>query len=369
MNVPNPASPSALYAAQRATKSITGDPGQRIVLEQLDALHEAVLANRRLSLRQRLSLARDRYPHDGNRGLYLWGGVGRGKTFLMDLFHDSIPFEAKRRVHFHRFMLELHDHLHQLRLQSDPMTAVVDRLVGDCRVLSLDEFFVSDIGDAMMLSSVLQELFARGTVLVTTSNIAPDELYRRGLQRQRFLPAIALIHSHMTVLELPGTLDHRRQTMQQAPVYFTPDDQHANDALYSQFLRVSRGSPCSAGPIDINGRPIASRGHGEGVGWFDFNALCEGHRSKADYVILSKRFHTLLITGIPVLGADEDDATRRLIELIDELYDRRVNVIVSAAAPAESLYQGKRLQLDFQRLISRMHEFASWDYIALTHRP
>ena len=369
MNVPNPASPSALYAAQRATESITGDPGQRIVLEQLDALHEAVLANRRLSLRQRLSLTRDRHPHNGNRGLYLWGGVGRGKTFLMDLFHDSIPFEEKRRVHFHRFMLELHDHLHQLRLQSDPMTAVVDRLVGDCRVLSLDEFFVSDIGDAMMLSSVLQELFVRGTVLVTTSNIAPDELYRRGLQRQRFLPAIALIHSHMTVLELPGTLDHRRQTMQQAPVYFTPDDQHANDALYSQFVRVSRGSPCSAGPIEINGRPIASRGHGEGVGWFDFNALCEGHRSKADYVILSKRFHTLLITGIPVLGADEDDATRRLIELIDELYDRRVNVIVSAAAPAESLYQGKRLQLEFQRLISRMHEFASWDYIALTHRP
>ena len=146
MNVPNPANPSALYAAQRATESITGDPGQRIVLEQLDALHEAVLANRGLSLRQRLSLTRDRHPHNGNRGLYLWGGVGRGKTFLMDLFHDSIPFEEKRRVHFHRFMLELHDHLHQLRRQSDPMTAVVDRLVGDCRVLSLDEFFVSDIG-------------------------------------------------------------------------------------------------------------------------------------------------------------------------------------------------------------------------------
>ena len=196
MDAETAADPILAYRALLEAGQIRPDPSQALATEKLQGLHEDLCAYTpqmgKKGWMKRLSLGRNKVLPP--QGLYLWGGVGRGKTFLMDLFHDSIPFEEKRRVHFHRFMLELHDHLHQLRFQSDPMAAVVDRLVGDCRVLSLDEFFVSDIGDAMMLSGVLQELFVRGTVLVTTSNIAPDGLYRRGLQRQRFLPAIALIH-------------------------------------------------------------------------------------------------------------------------------------------------------------------------------
>lgn len=355
------------YSAKISQQSIEHDADQQLVVDHLDALRERLISRPRRSFKERLGLTSTTTV--GAQGLYMWGGVGRGKTFLMDLFYDALPLEAKRRVHFHRFMLEVHAHLHELRFQADPIAAVAARLTDQAQVLALDEFFVLDIGDAMILSGLLHELFQRAMVLVSTSNVAPDKLYWKGLQRQRFLPAIELINTQMQVIEIGGTTDYRRKRQPRAKVYFIPSDEHAEDALYSKFVRLCNNSPCTPGVITVNGREIQTRACADAVAWFDFEALCVGPRSKADYAVLSRRFHTILISQIPQLSADDENTVRRFIELVDELYDRRVKVVAAAATTPELLYRGKRQRQDFERLVSRMHEFATWDYLNLTHRP
>lgn len=308
-------------------------------------------------------------PGSATRGVYLWGSVGRGKTLIMDSLLDALPAESCRRVHFHRFMLEIHDGLRHRRKEKDPLRSIGQEISAHIRVLGFDEFQVSDIGDAMILSGLLHALIDNGLTLMFTSNTPPRLLYQQGLQRDRFLPAIELIEHHTQVVHLDGDRDYRLETLGLLPTYHVPDDLQAEDGMRSLLLTIDPKAEIGPDKLSLNGREIPIRARGNGVIWFDFEALCEGPRSKVDYVELSRSYHSLLLSGIPCFDADHEDAARRLVELIDELYDRRVNVIVSAAAPANELYRGKRLAEDFIRTASRLHEFQSENYLASAHRP
>lgn len=303
------------------------------------------------------------------RGVYLWGGVGRGKTFLMDLFYRSIPTDKCRRVHFHRFMLEIHRELNERKSQSNPLDAIAADIAADASILCFDELFVADIMDAMVLARLFKVLVERGVVLVFTSNTHPANLYRDGLQRERFLPAIKLIESHCEVFNLDGGVDYRLKTLQSANAYLCPHDDVAEQTLKVLFYKLCGDEPVDDQPLELNGRQIPVRMASEGICWFEFDGLCVGPRSKADYTELSRFYHTLLVSDIPLLGVDGDDPARRFIELIDELYDRRVNVLVSAATRPELLYRGKRLTHAFERTASRLREFSSDAYMASSHRP
>jgi len=304
-------------------------------------------------------------------GLYFWGGVGRGKTYLMDSFYESLPFEQKMRVHFHRFMRRVHAELKTLSAQKNPLKIVADTISREARVICFDEFFVSDITDAMILGTLIEELFARGVTLVATSNIAPDDLYKDGLQRARFLPAIALIKQFTQVVNIDGGVDYRLRALEQAELYHSPADAIAEQQLLACFQDLV---PCadevtSNVIINVEGRPITARHVAEDVAWFDFSALCDGPRSQNDYIELAREYHTVVLSNVPGLGAANEDQARRFINLIDEFYDRGVNLIISAARPLIDLYGGGRLEFEFQRTVSRLLEMQSRDYLAKPHRP
>jgi len=302
------------------------------------------------------------------RGLYLWGGVGRGKTWLMDLFFDSLPGDQKRRVHFHRFMQRVHADLRDLGRIRDPLPRITARWAARCRVLCLDEFFVADIADAMLLAGLLEGLFAGGVTVVTTSNVHPDGLYRDGLQRARFLPAIDLINERMRVLELAGGLDFRLRILEQSEIFHYPLDAAADRAMTAAFDRMTAECELQH-DLEINGRRFHARRRGDGIIWFDFDELCEQPRGSADYIEIARAFNTVVISNVPQLGEDEASAARRFITLIDEFYDRNVKVLVSAEAPASDLYTGARLAFEFERTRSRLTEMQSHDYLARPHLP
>jgi cell division protein ZapE len=361
--------PSDAYAAGVANGDWQDDPAQHVALRELDRLHAALLQTPRTGWLARLAGKREAPPS----GLYLWGGVGRGKTFLIDLFYASLPLQdasgaGKRRTHFHRFMRSVHARLREHAGERDPLAVIAREWRAQLRVLVLDEFFVSDIGDAMLLGRLLERLFAEGVVLVTSSNTPPAQLYRDGLQRARFEPAIALIEQHCTVLHLDSPQDYRLRALTRSPVYRQPLDARADAWLGDRWQSLTAGSTQSAGPLRIDGRAIPARALAEGMAWFDFAALCEGPRAASDYIEIAREFHTVLLGGIPILDARHDDATRRLVTLIDELYDRHVNLICTAAAVPPGLYVGERLRGAFERTASRLIEMQSADYLALEHR-
>lgn len=358
-------SASALYAAGVKQRRWDDDSAQRDILVELDRIRAELNAAESGSLLQRLHLRR---APATVRGLYLWGAVGRGKTFLVDLFLESLPFADKLRLHFHRFMGRVHAELTRLQGQADPLREVAARFAAQARVLCLDEFFVTDIGDAMILSGLLEHLFAQGVVLVTTSNIAPENLYRDGLQRARFLPAIALLQQHCVVRELASPQDYRLQMLSRSGVYFTPADATAERALAACFARMASGSQRTEKTILINDRSIPLKARGNGVVWFDFAALCEGPRAVADYIELARSFHSVLISAVPQFTPQTDDAARRFVNLVDEFYDHGVNLLVSAAVPATELYDGERLRAEFARTESRLIEMQSAEYLAAAHR-
>ncbi len=302
-------------------------------------------------------------------GVYLHGDVGRGKTFLMDLFFDELPFQNKLRYHFHRLMYRVHCRLAELGEQPDPLAIVAQELADQARVICFDEFFVSDIADAMILGRLLEALFERGVTLVATSNIPPHELYRDGLQRQKFLPAIELIESHTAILCVDGDIDYRLRVLQQAEIYHIPPGKQADANLLAFFRGIAPDAGTADQDIEVLGRNIRTRRRADGIAWFDFQALCSGPRSQNDYIEIAKIFQTVIVTNIPVLGATDDDAARRMIAMVDEFYDRRVKLAVSAAAGIEELYQGRRLQHEFRRTASRLREMQSRDYLARVHRP
>ena len=359
--------PSQAYAAVAGGR-ISRDPGQLAALAELDRVQRALLARARRGWWTRLC-DRLRGGARAPRGLYLWGEVGRGKTLLMDLFYEQVPGVAKRRVHFHRFMGEVHARLRTFAHRSDPLALVATELAADCRLLCLDEFVVTDIGDAMILARLLEVLFAQGVVLVTTSNTVPAGLYREGLQRARFLPAIALIERHCVVHRLASPTDWRLRALEQAPVYHLADGEAARRLLPAIWDRLAQGADPIAGEIAVNARAIPAIACHEGIAWFVFEALCEGPRAVADYIELARDFHTLLLEGIPRFDGRNDDPARRFVHLVDELYDRNVNLIASAAAEPTALYAGERLRLEFQRTASRLIEMQSHAYLARPHRP
>jgi len=360
----NPAGPGALYASGVAAGRWEDDPAQRAVLAALDRIQRELSA----AARPKRWWSWRAVEPAPVRGLYLWGEVGRGKTFLVDLLFQSVPAERKLRLHFHRFMGRVHAELRKLEGRADPLRDVAAHFAAQARLLCLDEFFVTDIGDAMILSGLLQHLFDHGTTLVTTSNIEPGQLYRDGLQRAKFLPAIALLLQHCSVVELLAAQDYRLRELSRAGVYFTPPDAAAEAALDACFEHIAPGSRRLEPQIEINGRGIAVRRRADGVIWFDFAALCEGPRSVADYIELAQSFNTVLISTVPRFDALRDDAARRFINLVDEFYDRGVNLVVSAAVPIGELYAGDRLRGEFARTESRLIEMQSRDYLARAHR-
>jgi len=362
-------SPLARWKADLAA-GFEYDAAQEQAVEALDELHHALCQHRPGWLeRLRSGLfgpSRDLSPVTG---LYLWGGVGRGKTHLVDLFHDSLPFPQKRRLHFHRFMRQAHEGLKRFGDRQDPLEAVADEVARDTRVLCFDEFFVSDVADAMILGTLMGALFRRGVTLVATSNIPPDRLYEGGLQRQRFLPAIDAIKRHTRIMNVDSGVDYRLRVLEKAEIYHAPLDAEADERLRDSFSRLAPDGRYDLDSLAIEGREIPVIADGDGVAWFDFPALCEGPRSQNDYMELAREYHTVLIANVPVMDRTRENAARRFIALVDEFYDRNVKLIVSAEAEPETLYQGQRLRFEFQRTISRLQEMQTREYLALPHLP
>ena len=306
-------------------------------------------------------------PRETVRGLYVWGGVGRGKTFLMDLFFEHLQIEQKRRIHFHRMMHDVHERLKALDRVEDPLDKVAASIAKDTRVLCFDEFFVSDIGDAMILGRLLEGLFSRGVTLITTSNARPDDLYKEGLQRQRFLPAIELLKQYTDIVNMDGGTDYRLRILQKAGTYLSPDDAAAAEKLNYFFDETASVQVESDVSLDINGRDIRARRRAKGVAWFRFADICDGPRSQADYIEIARWYPSVIISGVPQFDALHDDQARRFISLVDEFYDRRVKLILSADVAVQDLYAGSRLTFEFDRTISRLIEMQSTTYLALPH--
>jgi cell division protein ZapE len=353
--------PLERYEALLASGDFQPDPEQRKVAEALDDLH------------QRLQVAPPRRwwrrgPPEPVKGLYLWGGVGRGKTWLMDLFYESLPTDRKLRVHFHRFMARVHADLRQRSQEVDPLPDIARGWANQFRVLCFDEFFVSDIADAMLLAGILQALFERGVTLVATSNIPPGDLYRGGLQRARFLPAIDLIQRHTTVMAVGGDTDFRLRHLQRSELYAWPLDASAERHLAEGFERMSGDCDLSR-ILRVNERDLLARRRGDGVVWFDFSELCERPRSALDYIEIARAFNTVLLSNVTVMTAETPDSARRFISLVDEFYDRNVKLLISAEAPIDGLYTGERLNFEFDRTRSRLTEMQSVDYLARPHLP
>ena len=368
--VSNPAvlPPSAIYANGVTSQRWQRDPAQEQALSELDRVHRQLPAGLRMPLlRQWLWRL---MPPAPVRGVYLWGGVGRGKTFLNDLLFDQLGNRPRRRWHFHRFMVEVNERMQALpEGTADTVAVVADALADEMRLLVLDEFIVSDIADAMILGRLLERLFARGVVLVTTSNTEPKNLYRDGLQRARFLPAIALIEKHCAVVHLDSAQDYRLRQLTRASTYLTPLGEASERALAEHFRVLASDCPREEGPLLVNGRPIPVRALAEGIAWFDFAALCEGPRAAADYIEIARDFHTVLLSGVPVFDLAHDNAARRFVHLVDELYDRNVNLLLTAAAEPMRLYAGDRLRQEFERTASRLVEMRTAEFMAREHRP
>ncbi len=301
------------------------------------------------------------------QGLYIWGGVGRGKTFLMDLFYETLAVSQKKRIHFHRMMQDVHARLGQLRDIEDPLDQVAASIAAETRVLCFDEFFVSDIGDAMLLGRLLKGLFDRGVTLVATSNARPDDLYKNGLQRSRFLPAIELLKQHTRVVQMDSGTDYRMRLLEKAGTYLTPDNTAAQEVLARLFADSASSQIQENVDLEINGRPVRARRNAKGIAWFEFDQICGGPRSQADYIEIARWYPTVIVSGVPELDGQHENEARRFIALVDEFYDRRVKLIVSAARPATELYTGTRLSFEFDRTLSRLTEMQSGEYLAMPH--
>ena len=305
------------------------------------------------------------------KGLYFWGGVGRGKTYLVDTFFESLPFPQKMRTHFHRFMKRVHEELSTLKGEKNPLVIIAKRFASEARVICFDEFFVSDITDAMILATLMDELFKNGVSLVATSNIVPDGLYRDGLQRARFLPAIELIKQHTEIVNVDSGVDYRLRALEQAELFHWPLDAGAEESLERSFNSLIP-EHCEVQvdePLMIENRVIRARKVGDDVAWFDFRELCDGPRSQNDYIELGKIFHAVLLANVEQMSVKKDDMARRFVNLVDEFYDRNVKLIISAEVELKDLYAGGRLEFEFQRTLSRLLEMQSHEFLARAHRP
>jgi cell division protein ZapE len=346
-----------LYRRQLESRGFVSDPSQWRAVERLQRLNEewsAYKARRSNSLKR--LLVKPPLP----KGVYLWGSVGRGKSFLMDAFYLCVPLVRKRRVHFHHFMREIHRELGELSGTEDPIAAAAERTARRYRLICFDEFHVSDIADAMILGRFLEQAMERGVQFVMTSNYPPDGLYPNGLQRERFLPAIALLKERLDVVEVDNGTDYRRLKMEKLKVYHLGAGAQAElDRIFSELKDVEEEKQ----PLDVEGRKILYRKRAGGLVWFDFQALCGGPRSYADYVDLARRFHTVILSDVPRMSRKHADAARRFTWLVDVFYDDKVKLVVGAEAQPEELFTEGEHSAEFQRTVSRLHEMQSVAYL------
>ncbi|MCY0963615.1 cell division protein ZapE [Parathalassolituus penaei] len=366
--------PWELYQADLKRDDFSYDAAQEMAVKHLQRLYDdLVAAEERAANRGILDKFAARFSRKAPepvKGLYFWGGVGRGKTYLVDTFYDALPIKRKMRTHFHRFMQRVHRDLTDLAGEKNPLLIVADRIASEAQVICFDEFFVSDIGDAMILGGLMQELFSRGVTLVATSNIVPDGLYRDGLQRDRFIPAIRLLNKFTEVVNVDSGVDYRLRTLEQAELYHFPLTSAAESGLKKSFDGLIPDARCVQlnQDVEVLGRNIRARAVCEDVAWFEFTALCDGPRSQNDYIELGKLFHAVLVSNVPQMGLKNDDLARRFINLIDEFYDRGVKVIMSAEVAIPDIYTTGKLEFEFQRTTSRMLEMQSRDYLAREHK-
>jgi cell division protein ZapE len=359
------------YKNDLRLKEFNADPAQEIAVMHLQNLFDELceLPQKDYGLLNRIKSYLRFTAEDQVKGLYFWGGVGRGKTYLVDCFYECLPFEKKLRTHFHRFMQSVHKELKLLGNVENPLKIVADRIAEKTQVLCFDEFHVADITDAMLLAGLMEALFERGVVLVTTSNQHPDQLYQGGLQRDRFLPAIALLKKFTDVVNVDSGIDYRLQFLDQAEIYHSPHDERANAMLENDFIHVCPDAGTGGAILEIEGRPIQTVRCGDGVVWFNFVAICDGPRGAADYIEIARQYQTVLLANVPIMDDYANDIAKRFITLVDEFYDRNVKLIITAGADPDGLYLGTRLLEPFKRTISRLEEMRTHDYLAKQHLP
>jgi len=360
--------PLGVYQRDLEKPEFFADSSQQQAVEKLQRLYDQLLETRspKKSILQRFGLliGKQRAPITG---IYFWGGVGRGKTWLVDTFYDCLPFKNKQRIHFHRFMHDVHAKLKQLRNKTDPLDIIARDWASRVQVLCFDEFVVNDVADAVILARLTRGLFTRGVTIVATSNVEPKNLYEGGLQRDLFLPAIDLIYQYTEVFNLDGGRDYRLEFLDRAETYLFPCDQKAIAGLKYNFERLAPDEGKVNSEILVNNRPINTVRVAEGVVWMEFKELCGGPRSPSDYIELAMCYHTILISAVPQMTRYTDNEARRFINLIDVLYDHNVNILIAADCTVDELYIGTRLVFQFQRTISRLTEMQSHDYLAQPH--
>jgi cell division protein ZapE len=358
-------SPKDWYQAARNKPGFIYDPAQAAAIDVLDGLWRQLID---FKTKRNLFLGRSLLSPNVPKGLYFWGGVGRGKSFLMDVFYDCVPYRRKRRIHFHNFMAEVHRELKLLEGEKDPLIAVAEKIAKSTRLLCFDEFHVSDIADAMILQRLLEAMFERGVVLITTSNYPPDGLYPNGLQRQKFLPTITLLKRELKVLNVDGGNDYRLREMTRESLFMVPADFASDARMELMFDRLCPVEQQEARQIEIMERMIPVKKLAHGVVWFDFADICVGPRAQADYLEIAQKFHSVFISQLPKMSAEEAAAAQRFTWLVDVFYDKRVKLIISAAVAPHELYSNPGHDAEFARTSSRLIEMQSKEYLSLPHQ-
>ncbi len=362
--------PLAAFRARRRQGELKADPAQELAAEKLQSLHKALQGYQPAASggwKARFGLARR--TTEPPQGLYIYGPVGRGKSMLMDVFFDSAPIERKQRVHFHAYMLDVHERLHAARTgkKEDALAEVAAQLADAHWLLCFDEFQVTNIADAMILGRLFSALFERGVVVVATSNSAPKELYKDGLQRERFLPFIDLLMERLDVMDLPAGRDYRLGFARGQTVYHTPMGPDADAAVEAAFAALANGADIGSHDFRVQGRRLSVPRCAAGVARFQFDELCRTPLAAADYLTLATHFHTLIVDGIPSLEDEERDVARRFVTLIDALYEHRVKLICTAEVPPEQIYRADKVVPEFRRTVSRLHEMQGAAYLAVAH--
>ncbi len=361
--------PLSRYQADLAKPDFVADDAQKLAVDHLQRLYQDLISVEPSKTSWLTKFGLSKAPAKRPvHGLYFWGGVGRGKTYLVDTFFDCLPFEQKLRMHFHRFMHRVHLERKQLREQSDPLVIIGKRLAAEARILCFDEFVVHDVADAVILARLMKVLFAEGVSLVATSNVEPNNLYKGGLQRDLFLPAIDMIYQYTDVVNIDSGIDYRLRFLDKAETYFTPQGQAAEQGMQYNFDHLAPDPGVPNATIEIEGRELTALRRADGVIWFTFDELCDGPRSQTDYIELAVCFHSILLSQVPVMDRLKEDQARRFINMVDVFYDHNVKLILAADAPVQGLYTGTRNEFEFQRTMSRLQEMQSHDYLALEHK-